>query len=189
MLLGRIRTNPAPCRATVLYRSTKLVMRRALPVGVAVVVLLLSARCAVPRGEVGLSRRPGAAAIPRRRTRSATSCATTSSTTPRRRSTVVIPDTCRAEPLGDLDRYAADCRGVADVSTVSPPTEVRRQRLPDRHTAPRRCSRTARAASVGSDCTRCPPPGGEPRAAHRNRAESTATACTPSRHGCRWCSA
>ena len=45
------------------YRSTKFVMRRWAPIGLAVVALLLLLGLSVPPREVGLPRRPGAAAV------------------------------------------------------------------------------------------------------------------------------
>ena len=61
-MLGRPEPVPVPVEQRFWYRWTKSVMRRAVPLGLAVVALLLSARRAVPRGAVGLPRRPRAAA-------------------------------------------------------------------------------------------------------------------------------
>ena len=113
------RAGATPVEQTFWYRSTKFVMRRSIPIGLAIIALLLvlgapflGIRWGFPDDRV-LPRR-------RRRVRSATSCAPTSPSTPRRNVTVVIPDTTGITPA-ELDRYAAQLSQVADVSSVSAP--------------------------------------------------------------------
>ena len=62
-VLGRPEPVAKPVEETFWYRSTKFVMRRAIPIGLAIVALLLLARRAVPRRQMGLPRRPRAARV------------------------------------------------------------------------------------------------------------------------------
>ena len=90
----RRRPNPAPkpVEQSVLVPLDEVRHAPRRPGRLAVVAFLLAARRAVPRREVGLPRRPGAADARRPRTRSATNCATTSPTTSSTAVTVVVPD-------------------------------------------------------------------------------------------------
>jgi len=45
------------------YRSTKFVMRRAIPVGIGIITLMLMVRRTFPRYQMGLRRRPRAAVV------------------------------------------------------------------------------------------------------------------------------
>ena len=79
-LLHRPEPVHRPIEAQFWYRSTKFVMRRALPIGLAVVALLLVLGAPF-LGVSGASPMTGCCRPRRRRIRSATSCATTSPTT------------------------------------------------------------------------------------------------------------
>jgi RND superfamily putative drug exporter len=105
-----------------LYRSTKLVMRRAAPVGVAVVMLLLllgapflDVKWGFPDDRVLPQTASAHQVGDQLRDEFADNSATAV--------TIVIPNTAGLS-TGDLDRYAAELSRVPDVSTVSPPTEA-----------------------------------------------------------------
>ncbi len=119
-LLGR----PDPARKPVTqlfwYRSTKFVMRRALPIGLAVVALLLvlglpflGVKWGMPDDRVLPTSASAHAVGDQLRHDFADDSATAVS--------VVVPDVRGVRP-GDLSRYAADLSRVAEVSAVSAPT-------------------------------------------------------------------
>ena len=149
-ILGRPEPVRKPIEQTFWYRSTKFVMRRAIPIGLAVVALLLGARRAVPWHQVGLPRRPRAAAVVvgasgRRRTAQQLRRRLRATTSP---SSFRTP---RGSPA-DLDRYASALSQVPDVSSVSAPGGTfaaadrsdRRRRPPDSRTAARSSRSAAR---------------------------------------------
>jgi putative drug exporter of the RND superfamily len=110
---------PKPIEQNFWYRSTKFVMRRAVPIGVAIVALLLvlgapflGIKWGFPDDRVlpqSLSAREVGDDL---RTNFAVDSA--------RNVTVVIPDTKGVTPV-DLDRYASALSQVPDVSSVSAP--------------------------------------------------------------------
>jgi uncharacterized membrane protein YdfJ with MMPL/SSD domain len=102
------------------YRSTKFVMRRAVPVGLVVVTLLLllgvpflGVKWGMPDDRV-LPKSASGHAVGDQLRRDFTDDSATAVP-------VVIPDVRRVPP-GDLSRYAADLSRVVDVSAVSAPT-------------------------------------------------------------------
>ncbi len=184
------------------YRSTKFVMRRAVPIGVAIVALLLvlgapflGIRWGFPDDRVlpqSLSARQVGDAL---RTNFAVDSA--------RNVTVVMPDTKGVTPV-DLDRYAAVLSQVPEVSSVSAPGGTfvggrngrapvgghriqGRQRVPDggqhRTAVHRRVGDATRAVARG-DAT-----GGPAGAADRRRADQPRQLRGRSRPGCRRSSA
>jgi putative drug exporter of the RND superfamily len=118
-LLGRPEPVRKPVEQTFWYRSTKYVVRRAVPIGLAIVALLLvlgapflGAKWGFPDDRVlpdSVSARQVGDDL---RTNFAVDSA--------RNATVVIPNTGGITPA-DLNRYAADLSRVADVSSVSAP--------------------------------------------------------------------
>jgi uncharacterized membrane protein YdfJ with MMPL/SSD domain len=118
-ILGRPEPVRKPVEQTFWYRSTKFVMRRAIPIGVAIVALLLvlgapflGIKWGFPDDRVlpqSLSARQVGDDL---RTNFAVDSA--------RNVTVVIPDTAGITPT-DLDHYAAALSQVPDVSSVSAP--------------------------------------------------------------------
>jgi putative drug exporter of the RND superfamily len=118
-ILGRPEPVRKPIDQTFWYRSTKLVMRRAIPIGLAVVALLLvlgapflGIKWGFPDDRVlptSLSTRQVGDEM---RNNFAVDSA--------RNVTVVIPDTAGTTPA-DLDRYASELSQVPDVSSVSSP--------------------------------------------------------------------
>ena len=123
-LARRVLRRPEPVRKPVeqmfWYRSTKFVMRRAVPIGLAVVALLvllgvpfLGVKWGFPDDRV-LPRSASAHQVgDQMRTDFADDSATAVP--------VVIPDARGLSPA-DLDRYAADLSRVPDVSSVTAPT-------------------------------------------------------------------
>ncbi|MGA8249955.1 MAG: MMPL family transporter [Mycobacterium sp.] len=123
-LARRVLRRPEPVRKPVeqmfWYRSTKFVMRRAVPIGLAVVALLvllgvpfLGVKFGFPDDRV-LPRSASAHKVgDQMRTGFAHDSATAVP--------VVIPDARGLSPA-DLDRYAADLSRVPDVSSVTAPT-------------------------------------------------------------------
>lgn len=117
----RKRTNP-PVQQQFLYRSTRLVMRRAIPFGLAVVVLLLllgapfaGVRWGFPDDRV-LPRTASAHQVgDQLRTDFVDNAATAV--------TVVLPDTSGLT-TAEILAYRDQLSGVADVSAVSPPIQV-----------------------------------------------------------------
>jgi putative drug exporter of the RND superfamily len=120
----RIFNRPDPRRKPVQqlfwYRSTKFVTRRAVPIGLAVVVLLLvlgtpflGVKWGMPDDRVLPTTASAHAVGDQLRHDFADDSATAVS--------VVVPDVRGVRP-GDLSRYAADLSRVADVSAVSAPT-------------------------------------------------------------------
>jgi RND superfamily putative drug exporter len=120
----RIFNRPDPRRKPVQqlfwYRSTKFVTRRAVPIGLAVVVLLLvlgtpflGVKWGMPDDRVLPTTASAHAMGDQLRHDFADDSATAVS--------VVVPDVRGVRP-GDLSRYAADLSRVADVSAVSAPT-------------------------------------------------------------------
>jgi RND superfamily putative drug exporter len=118
-ILGRPEPVRKPIEQTFWYRSTKLVMRRAIPIGLAVVALLLvlgapflGIKWGFPDDRVlptSLSTRQVGDEM---RNNFAVDSA--------RNVTVVIPDTAGTTPA-DLDRYASELSQVPEVSSVSSP--------------------------------------------------------------------
>ena len=138
------------------------------------------ARRAVPRGEVGIPRRPGAADDRRRRIRSVTRCAATSPTTPHTAVTVVVPDASGLDPSCPLR-----CRRVpgADVDLGAGVAVRRRRRWAARrrptggdgsafltvHSSAPLFSDASEAQLDG--CTRCRAPAGAQVEFDRHRAD------------------
>jgi RND superfamily putative drug exporter len=118
-IFGRPEPVRKPIEQTFWYFSTKFVMRRAIPIGLAVVALLLvlgapflGIKWGFPDDRVlptSLSTRQVGDEL---RNNFAVDSA--------RNVTVVIPDTSRTTPA-DLDRYASELSQVRDVSSVSSP--------------------------------------------------------------------
>jgi putative drug exporter of the RND superfamily len=118
-IFGRPEPVRKPIEQTFWYRSTKFVMRRAIPIGVAVVTLLLvlgapflGIKWGFPDDRVlptSLSTRQVGDEL---RNNFAVDSA--------RNVTVLIPDTAGTTPA-DLDRYASELSQVPDVSSVSSP--------------------------------------------------------------------
>ena len=118
-LLGRPDPVRKPVEQTFWYRSTKYVMRRAIPVGVAIVALLLllgapflGAKWGFPDDRVLPESASARQVGDDLRNNFAVDSA--------RNVTVVLPQTGGVAP-GDLDGYAAELSNVADVSSVSAP--------------------------------------------------------------------
>jgi RND superfamily putative drug exporter len=120
----RLLRRPDPVRKPVerlfWYRSTKIVMRMAVPIGLAVVALLLilglpflGVKWGMPDDRVLPESASSHAVGDQLRHDFADDSATAVS--------VVVPDVRGVRP-GDLSRYAADLSRVADVSAVSAPT-------------------------------------------------------------------
>ena len=200
-VLGRPEPVPQPVQHQFWYRWTKLVLRRAVPLGLAGVAVLVSSRLAVPRGQVGLPRRPRAATLGLR-------------APSRRRDAQRLrqqlrgggdhrhPGRRRPDPRATSSDTPPICP-ACPTSRRYPPRRARsspappsdhRQRPLDRHRAARsspstarlRCSPTAPRLS-STACTRCPPPAAR-RSTSPASPRSTGTASTPSRRDCRWCS-
>jgi RND superfamily putative drug exporter len=119
-LLGRPEPVRRPVEAQFWYRSTKFVMRRPLPVGLAVIALLvvlgapfLGVRWGLPDDRVLPSPMSAHQVGDQLRQDFATNSETAV--------TVVIPDADGLSPT-DLERYAAGLSRVPDVSAVSAPT-------------------------------------------------------------------
>jgi uncharacterized membrane protein YdfJ with MMPL/SSD domain len=119
-ILGRPDPAPKPVEQLFWYRSTKFVTRLAVPIGLAVVVLLLvlgipflSVKWGMPDDRV-LPKSTSAHAVGDQLRRDFTDDSATAVP-------VVIPDVRGVSPA-DLDRYAADLSRVANVSAVSAPT-------------------------------------------------------------------
>jgi uncharacterized membrane protein YdfJ with MMPL/SSD domain len=119
-ILGRPDPAGKPVEQLFWYRSTKFVTRRAVPIGLAVVALLLvlgipflSVKWGMPDDRV-LPESTSAHAVGDQLRRDFTDDSATAVP-------VVIPDVRGVSPA-DLDRYAADLSRVADVSAVSAPT-------------------------------------------------------------------
>ncbi|BBX45959.1 MMPL family transporter [Mycobacterium cookii] len=119
-ILGRPDPASKPVEQLFWYRSTKFVMRRAVPVGLAVVALLLvlgvpflGVKWGMPDDRVLPTSASAHAVGDELRHDFADDSATAVP--------VVVPDVRGVRP-GDLNRYAADLSRVADVSAVSAPT-------------------------------------------------------------------
>jgi putative drug exporter of the RND superfamily len=119
-MLGRPDPVGKPVQQLFWYRSTKFVTRRAVPVGLAVVVLLLllgvpflGVKWGMPDDRV-LPRSASGHAVGDQLRRDFPDDSATAVP-------VVIPD-IRGVSTADLDRYAADLSRVANVSVVSAPT-------------------------------------------------------------------
>ena len=119
-ILGRPDPVHKPVEQLFWYRSTKFVTRRAIPIGLAVVALLLmlglpflGVKWGMPDDRVLPTSASAHAVGDQLRHDFADDSATAVS--------VVVPDVRGVRP-GDLSRYAADLSRVADVSTVSAPT-------------------------------------------------------------------
>ncbi|KUI45787.1 hypothetical protein AU198_10100 [Mycobacterium sp. GA-1199] len=118
-LVGRPEPVRKPVEQTFWYRCTKVVMRRALPIGLAIVTLLLvlgapflNARWGFPDERVLPQSASARQVGDELRNNFAVDSA--------RNVTVVIPDTRDLTPAM-VDRYAADLSRVGDVSSVSAP--------------------------------------------------------------------
>ena len=175
-LVRRVLRRPEPVRKPVeqlfWYRSTKFVMRRAVPIGLAVVALLLllgapflGVKWGFPDDRV----LPQSASAHQVGDQLRNDFADNSATAV----TVVVPDADGLTPA-DLERYAADLSRVPDVSAVSAPTgtfvgghagrtarradrDGRRQRVPDRRQHGAAVLRQPRRPN-STGCTRCPAP-------------------------------
>ena len=119
-MLGRPDPVRKPVEQLFWYRSTKFVMRRAVPIGLAVVALLLvlglpflGVKWGMPDDRV-LPTSASAHAVGDQLRRDFADDSATAVP-------VVVPDVRGVRP-GDLSRYAADLSRVADVSAVSAPT-------------------------------------------------------------------
>jgi putative drug exporter of the RND superfamily len=119
-LFGRPDPVRKPVEQLFWYRSTKFVMRRAVPVGLAVVALLLvlgvpflGVKWGMPDDRV-LPKSASAHAVGDQLRRDFTDDSATAVP-------VVVPDVRGVRP-GDLSRYAADLSRVPEVSTVTAPT-------------------------------------------------------------------
>ncbi|WP_123025407.1 MMPL family transporter [Mycolicibacterium stellerae] len=119
-ILGRPEPTPKPVEKNFWYRSTKFVMRRSIPIGLAIVVLLLllgapflGAKWGFPDDRVLPESLSAREVGDQMRNDFAVDSA--------RNTTVVIPDASGITPQ-DLGRYAADLSLVPDVSSVSSPT-------------------------------------------------------------------
>jgi RND superfamily putative drug exporter len=118
-VLGRSQLQPKPVEQTFWYRSTKFVMRWAVPIGVAIVALLLmlgspflSVKWGFPDDRVLPKWESARQVGDQLRTDFAVDSATNV--------TVVIPDATSVRP-DELTRYAAALSQVPDVSSVSAP--------------------------------------------------------------------
>ena len=118
-LLGRPEPVRKPVEQTFWYRSTKFVMRRAIPIGLAIVALLLvlgipflGIKWGFPDDRVLPHTASARQVGDEMRTDFAIDAA--------RNVTVVIPDAAGVTPA-DLDRYATDLSRVPDVTSVSAP--------------------------------------------------------------------
>jgi RND superfamily putative drug exporter len=118
-VLGRPEPVRKPIEQTFWYRSTKFVMRRSIPIGLAIIALLLvlgapflGAKWGFPDDRVLPESASARQVGDDLRTNFAVDSA--------RNVIVVIPDAAGISPP-DLDRYAATLSQVADVSSVSAP--------------------------------------------------------------------
>lgn len=118
-LLGRPEPTPKSVEETFWYRSTKYVQRRSIPIGVAIVALLLvlgapflSIKWGFPDDRVLPQSSSARQVGDELRTNFAVDTATDV--------TVVVPDTGGLTPA-DIDRYAADLSRVPDVLSVAAP--------------------------------------------------------------------
>ncbi|MET0992565.1 MAG: MMPL family transporter [Mycobacterium sp.] len=118
-MLGRPEPVPRPVEQTFWYRSTKFVMRRSIPIGLAIIALLLALgapflgiRWGFPDDRV----LPASASARQVGDDLRGNFAVDSATNVK----VVIPDTTGITPV-ELDRYAARLSQAADVSSVSAP--------------------------------------------------------------------
>lgn len=118
-LLRRPEPQPKPIEQLFWYRSTKFVMRRALPIGLAVIAFLvllgtpfLGVRWGYPDERVLPQSASAHQVGDTLRNEFASDLST--------QVAVVVPDANGLSPI-DLDRYAADLSRVADVAAVSAP--------------------------------------------------------------------
>ncbi len=118
-MLGRPEPTPKPVEENFWYRSTKFVMRRSIPIGLAIVVLLLllgapflGAKWGFPDDRVLPQSLSAREVGDQMRNDFAVDSA--------RNAIVVIPDASGITPQ-DLGRYASDLSLVPDVSSVSSP--------------------------------------------------------------------
>ncbi len=119
-ILRRPEPQPKPVNELFWYRSTKFVVRRAVPIGLAGVVLLLLAGApflGVKWGFPDDRVLPASASAHQVGDQLRDDFADNSDTAV----TVVVPDAAGVAPA-DFDRYAAELSRVADVSAVSAPT-------------------------------------------------------------------
>jgi RND superfamily putative drug exporter len=119
-ILGRPEPAAKPVDETFWYRCTKLVMRRAIPIGLAIVALLLllgapflGAKWGFPDDRVLPSSLSARDVGDQMRNDFAVDSA--------RNITIVIPDAAGVPPQ-DLSRYAQELSAVPDVTSVSSPT-------------------------------------------------------------------
>jgi uncharacterized membrane protein YdfJ with MMPL/SSD domain len=119
-ILGRPEPAAKPVDETFWYRCTKLVMRRAIPIGIAIVALLLllgapflGAKWGFPDDRVLPSSLSAREVGDQMRNDFAVDSA--------KNITIVIPDAAGATPQ-DLSRYAQELSAIPDVTSVSSPT-------------------------------------------------------------------
>src|SRR5215212_5544688 len=119
-VLGRPEPVARPVDETFWYRCTKSVMRRAIPIGTAIVALLLllgapflGAKCGFPDDRVLPSSLSAREVGDQMRNDFAVDSA--------RNITIVIPDAAGVTPQ-DLSRYAQELSAIPDVTSVSSPT-------------------------------------------------------------------
>ena len=118
-VLGRPEPVAPPVEATFWYRSTKMVMRRAVPIGLGIIALLLmlgTPFLGIKGGFPDDRVLPASASVRQVGDQMRSDFAVNSAANV----TVVIPDTTGITPA-DLDRYAAALSQVTDVSSVSAP--------------------------------------------------------------------
>ena len=140
-LLGRPEPVRKPVEETFWYRSTKFVMRRAIPIGVAIIALLLvlgapflGIKWGFPDDRV----LPGSLSARQVGDQLRSDFAVDSATNVM----IVIPDVAGVTPP-ELDRYAAELSRVPDVSSVSSPGGTSLTAHPSDRRRRRRGSRTA----------------------------------------------
>jgi RND superfamily putative drug exporter len=154
-ILGRPEPVRKPIEQTFWYRSTKIVMRRAIPIGLAIIAFLLmlgapflGVKWGFPDDRVlptSLSARQVGDEL---RNDFAVDSA--------RNVIVVIPDTAGSAPA-DLDRYALALSQVPDVSSVSAPGGTFAGGRPSDRPRRQRNSRTAVRSSRSAVPRRCSP--------------------------------
>lgn len=118
-VLGRPQPEPKPVEQSFWYRTTKAAMRRAVPIGVGIIALLLLLGAPFTGIKWGFPDDrvlPQSASARQIGDEMRTGFAVDSATSV----TVVLPDATTVSPA-DIDRYAAQLSQVAEVSSVSAP--------------------------------------------------------------------
>ncbi|ULN46315.1 MMPL family transporter [Mycolicibacterium goodii] len=118
-VLGRPEPEPKPVEQSFWYRTTKAAMRRAVPIGVGIIALLLLLGAPFTGIKWGFPDDrvlPQSASARQIGDEMRTGFAVDSATSV----TVVLPDATTVSPA-DIDRYAAQLSQVAEVSSVSAP--------------------------------------------------------------------